>query len=45
MRKEQGSYIGYLRQVPERDRPRFQRIREASGYGPAIQALKSYLGK
>jgi hypothetical protein len=45
MRKEQGSYIGYLRQVSERERRRFQRIREMSGYGPAIQALRAYLGK
>jgi hypothetical protein len=41
----QGSYLGYMRQLPEHDKPRFQAIKARSGFAAAITALRHHLGK
>ena len=43
--KLQGSYLGYMRQLPEHDKPRFQAIKARSGFAAAITALRHHLGK
>ena len=43
--KLQGSYLGYMRQLPEHDKPRFQAIKARSGFAAAITALRRHLGK
>lgn len=40
-----GSYIGFLRQIPERERPNYARLREKKGVEAAIAAMKKALGK
>lgn len=44
-RKLQGSYMGYFRQLPERDRARFQKMRQEQGIEAAIAAIRARLGK
>lgn len=41
----QGSYLGYMRQLPKREKARFQTIRTSNGFAAAIKALKKHLGK
>jgi hypothetical protein len=41
----QGQYIGFLRQIPEGDRRRFQDIAKNQGREAAVAALKKRLGK
>lgn len=43
--KLQGSYLGYMRQLPAHERPRFQAIKARNGFPAAITALKKHLGK
>ena len=44
-RKVQGQYLGYMRQIPEGDRRRFQDIAKSKGREAAIAAMKKRLGK
>ena len=41
----QGQYIGFLRQVPERERKRFQEMARTKGREEAIRALRKKLKK
>jgi len=41
----QGRYIGYLRQIPKRERARFQRIAKGEGRERAIHLMRQRLGK
>jgi len=41
----QGRYIGFLRQIPEGDRKRFQDLARNQGREAAIAALRKRLGK
>lgn len=41
----QGRYIAFLRQLPVKDRPKFQEIARTRGREAAIVALKKTLGK
>lgn len=43
--KLQGQYLGYMRQIPEGDRKRFQEIAKSKGREPAVLAMKKRLGK
>jgi hypothetical protein len=40
-----GSYMGYMRQVPARQKAKYQAIKQERGYEAAIAALKADLGK
>ena len=44
-RKAQGQYLGYLRQVPEKEKARFQAIAKQKGVPAAVVAMKVMLGK
>jgi hypothetical protein len=44
-RQLQGRYLGYMRQLPEHDKPRFKAIKARSGFASAITALRKHLGK
>jgi anti-sigma factor RsiW len=44
-RKIQGSYLGYLRQVPDKERAAFKKIAQTKGVPAAVEALKKRLGK
>ncbi|MGA7616805.1 MAG: hypothetical protein WBX15_16660 [Thermoanaerobaculia bacterium] len=44
-RKIQGQYLGYLRQIPERNRKRFQAMAKNESRETAIAAMKKTLGK
>jgi hypothetical protein len=41
----QGQYIGYIRQVAKKERPKFQKIAKEHGREKAIAAIKKRLGK
>jgi len=41
----QGQYLGYMRQIPEGDRKRFQEIAKSKGRETAVEAMKKRLGK
>ena len=43
--KIQGQYLGYMRQIPEGDRKRFQDIAKTKGREEAIAAMKKRLGR
>jgi hypothetical protein len=40
-----GSFVGYIRQVPQAKRPGFQRIAKQQGYEAAIEAIRVHLRK
>jgi hypothetical protein len=40
-----GSYVGYIRQIPEQQRSRYTAIRKKKGVEAAIAAMKRMLGK
>jgi pyruvate/2-oxoglutarate dehydrogenase complex dihydrolipoamide acyltransferase (E2) component len=44
-RKVQGQYLGYLRQVPEKEKARFKALAREKGVPVAVAALKLRLGK
>ena len=44
-RKVQGQYLGFMRQIPEGDRKRFQDIARTKGRELAIAAMRKRLGK
>lgn len=44
-RKIQGSYLGFIRQIPAGKRGRYQKIAKREGREAAIQALKAVLNK
>lgn len=44
-RKIQGQYIGYMRQLPEKDRVRYAEMAKSKGREAAIVAMKKTLGK
>lgn len=44
-RKLQGQYIGFLRQLPEKERPKYQEIARTRGREQAIVAIRKALGK
>ena len=41
----QGQFLGYLRQIPERDRAKYKRLAKTEGREKAVAAMKSALGK
>src|SRR5260370_523575 len=41
----QGQYLGYIRQVAKKERPKFQKIAKEQGREKAIAAMKKQLGK
>lgn len=43
--KLQGQYIGFLRQLPLRDRPKYQELARKHGREQAIAAIRKVLGK
>ncbi len=43
--KLQGQYLGLIRQIAQKDRPRYQKIAAESGRESAISAMKKTLGK
>lgn len=44
-RKIQGRYIAYLRQIPQKDRPRYQELAKTRGREVAIVAMQKTLGR
>jgi hypothetical protein len=44
-RKVQGQYIGYMRQLPEKDRGKYAEMAKSKGREAAITAMKKALGK
>jgi hypothetical protein len=44
-RKLQGQYIGFLRQLPRKDRPKYQELARTKGREIAIAAIRKALGK
>ena len=44
-RKIQGQYLGYLRQVPKKDRGPFQKIARGKSVAEAVAALRKHLGR
>ncbi len=43
--KLQGRYLGFIRQIPEKSRARYQRIAKVAGRQKAIDAMREALGK
>lgn len=43
--KIQGQYLGLIRQIAKRDRPKYQKIAQENGRESAISAMKKTLGK
>ena len=43
--KLQGQYIGFLRQLPLKDRPKYQELARTKGRETAIAAIRKALGK
>lgn len=43
--KIQGQYLGYISQIAERERPKFQKLAKEDGREKAIAAMKKRLGK
>lgn len=41
----QGQYLGYMRQIPERQRAKFKKMAKADGRENAVAAMKKVLGK
>lgn len=44
-RAVQGKYLGYIRQVPKSEKPKFKAIAASKGVPAAVEALKARLGK
>jgi hypothetical protein len=44
-RKIQGRYIAYLRQIPQKDRPRYQELAKTRGREVAIAAMQKARGR
>ena len=43
--KLQGQYLGFMRQIPEGDRKRFQEIAKEKGREAAVEAMRKRLGR
>ena len=41
----QGQYVGYMKQIPERERARFKRMAKQEGREKAVAEMKKRLGK
>jgi hypothetical protein len=40
-----GRYMGYYRQIPKRDQPKYSAMRKEKGVEAAIKAIREHLGK